>query len=527
MSRARPGHAMHGGRQFRAMVLMVMVMLLGAAANAYAAQALPPTITAVIPRHQQIRVTFEIPANSCGAFYTFYIVGRDRKVYGPTNHNASFSVRGLRDGVPVSIYGIGHAYRMNDPDCRPSERGNVVTATPRRTPISPPNILSVVQTSPTSVELTADAPTGWQGQCAAPRVKYYLEYGGDSASGPVVVADVVVSERHRVNVDDLPPGVALSFYGVAFSRFGAQGCVSESARSNVVTLTLVPPFCPVTPAAPCRVGALNAGGVGALNASGVATRDGLQDEVCQDCKKSCSAARDRADQHIDKAPWYASAGGIAGIFSVSFIVKKLGDDGITTTEELIEKCFEEPLKSQLSPEQFEGGGRLFGADDVVTLDVASSDPNLLRVVDTAEGVNLERPLAAGGPVELLLTASVNGKAVSVLSWFIELEPSPAVFPGGPIQAASLAAIRTAIAAAWNRCGLAGPITWTDPAIEPGRTPVKAIHVIEAREAVNSAYRACGAAVPVWTDTINRGTPIKAIHFREVMLAALVLDAGGL
>lgn len=61
--------------------------------------------------------------------------------------------------------------------------------------------------------------------------------------------------------------------------------------------------------------------------------------------------------------------------------------------------------------------------------------------------------------------------------------------------------------------------WTDPVLTPGKTPVKAIHVLELRSKINDMRAAYGLERVTWTDTLSAGSgPVKAAHIAELRTA---------
>ena len=68
-------------------------------------------------------------------------------------------------------------------------------------------------------------------------------------------------------------------------------------------------------------------------------------------------------------------------------------------------------------------------------------------------------------------------------------------------------------------------TWTDERIEPGVTPVKAVHLTELRAALNEAYTKAGREAPSYTDQVivPLVTPIRAVHLTELQRAVVALE----
>ncbi len=64
--------------------------------------------------------------------------------------------------------------------------------------------------------------------------------------------------------------------------------------------------------------------------------------------------------------------------------------------------------------------------------------------------------------------------------------------------------------------------WTDRIVRIGETPIKAVHLTELRSALAQAYGACSLTPPTYTDpVIVRGmTPVAALHWTELRDAAI-------
>ena len=67
--------------------------------------------------------------------------------------------------------------------------------------------------------------------------------------------------------------------------------------------------------------------------------------------------------------------------------------------------------------------------------------------------------------------------------------------------------------------------WTDPALIPGSTPVKATHVAELRTALSHAYEAAGLTPPRYSDPtpIAGLTVIKATDLNELRTFVRALE----
>jgi len=94
---------------------------------------------------------------------------------------------------------------------------------------------------------------------------------------------------------------------------------------------------------------------------------------------------------------------------------------------------------------------------------------------------------------------------------------PAIVAGvTPIKKIHIDELRTQINNRRTNAGL-GACTWTDSSVVQGVTPYKKAHFDEMRTCLNAVYTACGQAVPTWSDgTITQQvTPIKRIHLIEL------------
>ena len=67
--------------------------------------------------------------------------------------------------------------------------------------------------------------------------------------------------------------------------------------------------------------------------------------------------------------------------------------------------------------------------------------------------------------------------------------------------------------------------WTDPVLTAGVTRVRLVHLLELRSALAEAYAALGRRVPSWTDvTPTAGAaPIRAAHLMELRAAVMALE----
>ena len=124
----------------------------------------------------------------------------------------------------------------------------------------------------------------------------------------------------------------------------------------------------------------------------------------------------------------------------------------------------------------------------------------------------------GGPREGTLL--VAGRRVTVY------QASPTVFtdhpiePGvTPVRAIHFLELRARIDALRTGAGLPA-FGWTDPTLTPGVTPVERVHLTELRGALAEAYAAAGRRPPTWTAAaVTAGaTVIAAAHLMELRAA---------
>jgi len=98
-------------------------------------------------------------------------------------------------------------------------------------------------------------------------------------------------------------------------------------------------------------------------------------------------------------------------------------------------------------------------------------------------------------------------------------------PGAtPVRAIHFLELRARIDALRTGAGLAA-FGWTDPALTPGVTPVRRVHLTELRTALGEAYAALGRAAPSYTDpAVAAGvTAIRPAHLMELRRAVAALE----
>jgi hypothetical protein len=63
--------------------------------------------------------------------------------------------------------------------------------------------------------------------------------------------------------------------------------------------------------------------------------------------------------------------------------------------------------------------------------------------------------------------------------------------------------------------VATTIVFTDPVLEAGVTPVRAVHVTELQTAVNAVRASAGLAAATWAESAGTGVTVKASHLEEL------------
>ena len=161
--------------------------------------------------------------------------------------------------------------------------------------------------------------------------------------------------------------------------------------------------------------------------------------------------------------------------------------------------------------------------DALTYSATSSSPNVVSVAVFGSGVRVT-PVAAGtSTVQVTATdpgglSATQSFSVRVTVAFTDHPIQPGVTP---VRAVHFTELRARIDVLRNDAGLEG-FTWTDSVLRPGVTPVKLAHLLELRAALAAAYVAAGRAAPRWTDAapVSGMTPIKAAHLMELRAAVV-------
>ena len=167
--------------------------------------------------------------------------------------------------------------------------------------------------------------------------------------------------------------------------------------------------------------------------------------------------------------------------------------------------------------------------DALTYTVSSSSSEVVAVHVTGAAVTLT---AVGEGTATIRVTATDPSGLSVTQSFtVTVSMSSGSFTDDPIQpgltpvrAVHFMELRARIDALRVGVGL-GRFAWTDPVLWAGATPVRHVHLLELRSALAEAYRGAGRAAPRWTDVSPAAgtTPIRAAHVTELRAAVLALE----
>ena len=166
--------------------------------------------------------------------------------------------------------------------------------------------------------------------------------------------------------------------------------------------------------------------------------------------------------------------------------------------------------------------------DALTYTASSSAPAV--VTARASGGRVTLTAVAAGTAVVRVTATDPGGLSAGQSFTVTVKASAPftddpIQPGvTPIKAIHFIELRTRIDALRNGSGL-GPFPWSARNLPAGVTPVRLAHLLELRDALGEAYAASGRAIPHWTDAapVAGVTPIRAMHLMELRGAVLALE----
>ena len=166
--------------------------------------------------------------------------------------------------------------------------------------------------------------------------------------------------------------------------------------------------------------------------------------------------------------------------------------------------------------------------DPLVFAASSSAPGVVAV--RAAGARVTLTAAALGTAAIRLTATDAVGQSATQSFTVTVSRSAPftddpLQPGvTPVRAVHFTELRTRIDGVRRGSGL-GPFPWTDPVLTPGETPVRLVHLLELREALAQVYAAAGRAPPRWMGAtpVAGTTPIRAAHVTELRSALMALE----
>ena len=168
--------------------------------------------------------------------------------------------------------------------------------------------------------------------------------------------------------------------------------------------------------------------------------------------------------------------------------------------------------------------------DVLTYRVSSTAPRV--VAASATGARVTLTAVGEGTATIRVTATDPRELSASQSFTVTVSTTVSVRftddplqPGvTPVKAVHFTELRTRIDALRSAAGLPR-FSWTDPVLRAGVTRVRRVHLIELRAALVEAYRASGRSAPRWSDmSLAAGaTPIRAAHLMELRAAVLALE----
>ena len=168
--------------------------------------------------------------------------------------------------------------------------------------------------------------------------------------------------------------------------------------------------------------------------------------------------------------------------------------------------------------------------DALTHTVSSSAPRV--VAARAAGALVTLTAVGEGTATIRVTATDPGGLSAIQSFTVTVSMTVSgsftddpLQPGvTPVKAVHFTELRTRIDALRSSVGLTR-FSWTDPVLRAGETRVRRVHLLELRAALSEAYGAAGRAAPRWTDVSPSAgsTPIRALHVAELRVAVLALE----
>ncbi len=168
--------------------------------------------------------------------------------------------------------------------------------------------------------------------------------------------------------------------------------------------------------------------------------------------------------------------------------------------------------------------------DVLTYAVSSSAPQVARA--RASGALVTLTAAGEGTATIRVTATDPGGLSATQSFTVTVSTTVSarftddpLQPGvTPVKAVHFTELRTRIDAL-RRAGGLSAFLWTERVLTAGVTRVRLAHLLELRTALSAVYAASGRSAPGWTDAapVSGSTRIRAVHLMELRAAVLALE----
>ena len=168
--------------------------------------------------------------------------------------------------------------------------------------------------------------------------------------------------------------------------------------------------------------------------------------------------------------------------------------------------------------------------DPLAWSVLSSAPGVVAVA--VAGSRLMLTAVSLGTAQIRVTATDPDGLSAARSFTVVVTDRPPISftddpiqPGvTPVRAIHFTELRNRVDGLRRAAGLV-PFGWTDPGLRAGATPVRLVHLLELRQALGAAYQAMGRTPPRWTDAVPAAgaTPIRAAHLTELRAAVVALE----
>ena len=198
---------------------------------------------------------------------------------------------------------------------------------------------------------------------------------------------------------------------------------------------------------------------------------------------------------------------------------------------------EDPLAYSMQPVP---GGVATLSESVLTLASVAPDASFTVTVSASDrgGLTTMRTFTVtvyqASPTAFTVTVSASDRGGLITSRTLTVAVDQAlpteftdhpIEPGvTPVRAIHFLELRARIDALRTAVGRS-PFRWTDPVLTPGVTPIRGVHLTELRAALAEAYSAAGHAAPAYADPVVTAgaTAIRAAHLMELRAAVAALE----